>query len=148
MHAMRSRFRSPALLAAVAIAALAGCGSAPAGDAPQVPPARMAHVGHSGSLSVVLTPLGAQRIGIETIRAVAQGSAVVIPYRALLYETDGQTAVYVQVSALAYTREFVTVATINGDSVLLTSGLRAGSEVVIQGGEELLGVQNGVGVET
>jgi hypothetical protein len=148
MRTMRFRLRARGLLAAVAIAGLAGCGSAATGGARQVPPARLAYLGHSRSLSVVLTPLGAQRIGIETIRAVAQGSAVVIPYRALLYEADGQTAVYVQVSALAYTREFVTVATINGDSVLLTSGLRAGSEVVIQGGEELLGVQNGVGVET
>jgi len=136
------------LLAAVAVAGLAGCGPAPSSAAPQVPPARMERIGHSRSLSVVLTPLGARRIGIETARAVASGPLVVIPYGALLYESDGQTAVYVKVAALVYTRQFVTVSTISGNQVMLTSGLRPGTEVVSQGGEELLGVQNGVGVET
>ena len=136
------------LLAAVAVAGLAGCGSGSSGDAPQAPPARVEHIGGSPSPSVVLTPLGARRIGIETAPAVAQGSLVVIPYSALLYEPDGQTVVYVRVAGLVYTRQFVTVSAINGSSVVLSSGLQPGTDVVIQGGEELLGVQNGVGVET
>jgi hypothetical protein len=135
-------------LAAVALAGLAGCGPAPSGTAPQVPPARMERIGHSPTLSVVLTPLGARRIGIETAPAVANGPLVVIPYSALLYEPNGQTAVYVKVSALAYTRRFVTVSTVNDNQVMLTGGLQPGTEVVTRGGEELLGVQNGVGVET
>jgi hypothetical protein len=136
------------LLAAVALAGLAGCGPAPSGTAPQVPPARMEHVGHSQTLSVVLTPLGARRIGIETAQALADGPLIVIPYSALLYEPNGQTAVYVKVSALVYTRRFVTVSTVTGNKVMLTGGLQPGTEVVSRGGEELLGVQNGVGVET
>jgi|SRR5215472_10965028 len=148
MSTTRSSLFGRGLLAAVALAGLAGCGSAPSGTAPQVPPARMERIGHSQTPSVVLTPLGARRIGIETAQAVADGPLIVIPYSALLYEPDGQTAVYVKVSALVYTRRFVTVSTVNGNKVMLTGGLQSGTEVVSRGGEELLGVQNGVGVET
>jgi hypothetical protein len=148
MTTKQSRFFGLGLLAAVAVAGLAGCGPAPSGSAPQVPPARMERIGPSGTLSVVLTPLGARRIGIETARAVADGPLIVIPYSALLYEPDGQTAVYVKVSALVYTRRLVTVSTVTGNEVMLTGGLQPGTEVVSRGGEELLGVQNGVGVET
>ncbi len=42
----------------------------------------------------------------------------------------------------------ITVATINGNQVVVSSGLAPGTVVVTQGGEELLGVQNGIGVET
>lgn len=133
---------------ALVIAGLAGCAHAASTSAPPAPPARMEHIGHSQSLSVVLTPLGARRIGIETARAVASGPLIGIPYGALLYEPDGQAAVYVKVSALVYTRRFVTVSTVNGDRVMLAGGVQPGTEVVTQGGEELLGVQNGVGVET
>jgi hypothetical protein len=148
MGTKRSRFFGLGLLAAVAVAGLAGCGPAPSGSAPGVPPARMERLGSGRTLSVVLTPLGARRIGIETAQAVADGPLIVIPYSALLYEPDGQTAVYVKVSALAYTRRFVTVSTVTGNQVMLTGGLQPGTEVVSRGGEELLGVQNGVGVET
>ena len=136
------------LLMAAVVAGLASCAPAVSSSAPQPPPARMEHIGSGDALSVVVTPLGARRIGIKTAAAVARGSLVVIPYGALLYEPNGQTAVYVKLSALVYTRRFVSVSGINGNSVLLTGGLRPGTEVVIQGGEELLGVQNGVGVET
>jgi hypothetical protein len=148
MCARKSTVSALGLVMAVAIVGLAGCGPAASRSAPQVPPARMEHAGSGDALSVVLTPLGAQRIGIKTAQAVAQGPVVVIPYGALLYEPDGQTAVYVKVGPLVYTRRLVTVSAITGDRVLLSAGLRAGTPVVTQGGEELLGVQNGVGVET
>ena len=67
---------------------------------------------------------------------------------ALLYEPNGQTAVYVKTGALIYTLQLITVATINGNQVVVSSGLAPGTVVVTQGGEELLGVQNGIGVET
>jgi len=148
MNMKQSSFFGLGLVAAIAVAGLAGCGSAPSGETRQTPPARMEHIGQGDRLSVVLTPLGARRIGIETVHAVAEGSLVVIPYSALLYEPDGQTVVYVKVSGLVYTRQFVTVSAISGSSVVLSQGLQSGASVVIQGGEELLGVQNGVGVET
>jgi Cu/Ag efflux pump CusA len=142
----RWRVALPAL--AIAVACVAGCGSSAPTDSSQAPPARMEHVGHNKALSVVLTPLGAERIGLKVAAAAASGTQVTVPYSALLYEPNGQTAVYTRISSLVFTRQFVAVASINGDRVVLNSGIKPGTDVVTQGGEELLGVQNGIGVET
>lgn len=101
-----------------------------------------------GNLSVVLTPLGASRLGLRTAPATAAGTQTIVPVQALLYEPDGQTAVYTETGTLSFTIQFITVATINGSHVLVSQGLAPGTVVVTQGAEELLGVQNGVGVET
>ncbi len=111
-----------------------------------MPPARMEQVG--GNLSVVLTPLGASRLGLRTAPASAAGPETIVPVQALLYEPDGQTAVYIETGRLSFTIHFITVATINGNQVVVSQGLAPGAVVVTQGAEELLGVQNGVGVET
>jgi hypothetical protein len=111
-----------------------------------VPPARMEQVG--GNLSVVLTPLGASRLGLRTAPASVAGPETIVPVQALLYEPDGQTAVYTETGRLSFTIHFITVATINGNQVVVGQGLAPGAVVVTQGAEELLGVQNGVGVET
>src|ERR1700730_7479471 len=136
-----------AVLAVLALPGLAACGGATP-LARHVPPARIQRAGHSGTLSVVLTPLGAQRIGIRTAPAAAAGRRhrlTVVPYQALLYEYDGQTVVYVAAGALAFTRTYVTVRTISGSRVLISAGLTPGTPVVTVGAEELLGVQTGVG---
>ena len=134
------------MVAAAAIALLAGCGPSSAGGGRELPPARVEQVG--GNLSVVLTPLGASRLGLRTASATAAGTQTIVPYQALLYEPDGQTAVYAETGTLSFTIQFITVAAINGNQVVVSQGLTPGTVVVTQGAEELLGVQNGVGVET
>jgi hypothetical protein len=139
-----------ALACAAAAAALAataaGCSSASSSAAPP-PTAHLARTSHG--MSVVLTPLGAQRIALRTGPATASNGEIAVPYGALVYEPDGNPAVYVATGALTYTRYLVPVATISGNTVYLKAGsLPANATVVTQGAEELLGVQNGVGEET
>jgi hypothetical protein len=142
-----------ALLTAVVAAAVAGCDSSTSAAA-QPPTARMELTGHPAVQSVVLTPLGASRVGVRTSAAGialvgTQGAFTVVPYSALLYEPDGATAVYVNTGPLVYTRYYVSVVSINGNQVYLKIGsLPAAATVVTVGAEELLGVQNGVGVQT
>jgi hypothetical protein len=139
---------SALLIGVIAVTGMAGCSSGSTPPARQAPPARMVRTGATGALSVLLTPLGAERIGIQTASSVADKKLVIVPYQALLYEPDGRTVVYTQTGTYTYTRQFVTVATINGSQVLVSAGLPAGVPVVTVGAEELLGVQNGVGVQT
>jgi hypothetical protein len=134
------------IVAAAAMAMLAGCGPSSTGGGRQVPPARMERVGPN--FSVVLTPLGASRLGLQTASATAAGKRTMVSAEALLYEPNGQTAVYVKTGALSFTIQFITVAAINGNQVVVSHGLAPGAVVVTVGAEELLGVQNGVGVET
>jgi hypothetical protein len=141
--------RSAALLV-IAIAAVAGCrgGSAAGGQPSPPPPAQTEPAGPHGALSVVLTPLGAQRVGIRTAAAVSAGHGrIVVPYSALLYQSDGSSVIYTVTGPLIYTLVAVSVTGIQGDQVYLT-GLAPGTDVVTAGGEELLGVQDGVGVQT
>jgi multidrug efflux pump subunit AcrA (membrane-fusion protein) len=140
------------MLAAAAAAGLAACSTQ--ASARTVPPARVEHVGHSATPSVVLTPLGARRLGLQTATAVSSvssggsGSMVVIPYSALLYQPDGTSTVYVVTGVRTYTRRTVVVSTINGNQVVLSGGIPAGTKVVTIGSVELQGVQDGVGVQT
>jgi hypothetical protein len=140
-----------AALACAAAAALAttaaGCSSSGSTASPP-PTAQLERTSHG--LSVVLTPLGAQRIALRTGRATAApGGQVAVPYGALVYEPAGEPAVYVATGALTYTRYLVPVTVIAGQTVYLKpGGVPAGATVVTQGAEELLGVQNGVGEET
>ena len=139
--------RSAALPIVIAVAALAGCGGT-SGVGGQPPSARMERVGPHGALSVVLTRLGAQRVGIQTaVAAPAGGGRTVVPYSALLYQPDGNSVIYTVTGPLTYTLAPVSVASIHGNQVYLT-GLAPGATVVTVGGEELLGVQDGVGVQT
>lgn len=137
-----------ACAAAAALAATAaGCSSSGSTASPP-PTAQLERTSHG--LSVVLTPLGAQRIALQTGHAAAAaGGQVTVPYDALVYEPSGDPAVYVATGPLTYTRYLVPVTVINGQTVYLKPGsLPVNAVVVTQGAEELLGVQNGVGEET
>jgi hypothetical protein len=141
-----------ALLSVLALGGLSACGSTH--SRPPSPPAKLERVGPGSALSVVLTPQGMKRIGVQTARVSAvPGSAAgaptaVVPYAAILYEPDGSPLVYTNPAPLIYTRVSISVVRIVGDRVYVTRGPAVGTRVVTVGGEELLGVQNGVGVQT
>ena len=139
--------RSVVLLIIVAVTVLAGCGKTDPAASPPAP----AHVkvGNHGTVSVVLTPQGAQRAGIQTALAApaGRGGQAMVPYSALLYQSDGSSVIYTVTGPLTYTLMPVAVVRIQGGDVYLT-GLAPGTLVVTVGGEELLGVQDGVGVQT
>lgn len=133
-----------AILLAVLAGGLASCGGSAAPQSP--PPARLERLHGSSTPSVILTPLGAQRIGIQTA-PVAGGSArgnAVLPYSAVVYEPDGSPVVYTNPAPLTYTLMRISIAGISGDRVSTTSGPAPGTKVVTVGAEELLGVQTGV----
>lgn len=137
-------------LAAGAIVTAGAAGCAPTSSSDQSPPPTASLQDTPGSPvpSIVLTPLGKQRIGLQTAPVGDAGGKVTFPYSALLYEPDGTAAVYVPTGQLTFLRHFVKVAAINGSTVVVTSGVTPGQSVVTTGAEELLGVQNGVGEET
>jgi len=135
------------MLTVAALAGVAACGGqAPARHGP--PPARMERAG-DGRSSVVLSRAGLQRLGLQTAPAQpGHSGTVLIPYAALLYQPDGSTVVYTVTGLRTYTRLAITVSKIQGSQVDVSRGLPAGAQVVTAGAEELLGVQDGVGVQT
>jgi hypothetical protein len=150
--ARNSKRRRAVLLAlaagAMVAAGAAGCAPTSSSNESAPPTATLQNTPGSSVPSVVLTPLGKKRIGLQTATVGGAGGRATFPSSALLYEPDGTAAVYVPTGQLTFLRHFVTVVAINGGTVVVTSGVTPGQSVVTTGAEELLGVQNGVGEET
>lgn len=134
-----------AIVLVAVVALVGGCGGA---SKPQ-PPSPSASLTKAGGTSrVVLSLVGAQRIGIQLAPARVAGSAVVIPYSALVYDPAGTTYAFTRVAPLTYKQVKVTVQRISGNAAYVTSGPTAGDEVVTVGAEELYGVASGVLAQT
>ena len=124
---------------------LAGCGSAAPAE---VPPARVTPVAGSQVQRLQLTGEAVKRLGIavQPVRAapaaeVQTGAREIIPYAAVVYDTDGSTWTYTNTAARTYVRQPITVAAIQGNIAVLSAGPRVGSRVVTVGSAELLGTE-------
>jgi hypothetical protein len=154
-------------LAAGAAVTLAGCGAAVSASAP--PPAIVTPIDGSQVQRLQLTPRAVQRLGITTepVRAVsgsagralssagtahspaggagrAAGTArarEVIPYAAVVYDTDGSSWAYVNTAPGTYVREPIAITSIQGSLAMLSSGPAVGAAVVTVGAAELLGTE-------
>ena len=137
------------LLTAAALA-LAACSTAPAPDL--APPATVVPVKGSDIPRLVLASSAVQRLGIQTqpVTAAAPGTAgatEVIPYPAIVYDTDGSSWAYVALTPDTYVRRPITVTVIRGDVALLSTGPPVGAQVVTVGTAELLGTEYNISGE-
>ena len=127
--------------------AVAGCAAAagsPAGPAVVEQPAVLQE-GKDGAPAVVrLSPQAEQRLAIRTTPVTAAAGALVVPYGAVVYEPDGSSWAYVQIGQRSFQRRPLTIASIAGELVTLSSGPAAGTLVVTQGAAELVGVETGI----
>ncbi len=94
----------------------------------------------------LLTAEAAKRLDIQTAHvhdAVVNGAPrPVIPYAAIIYDTQGATWVYLNPAPLTFVRHPITVDHIQGDQVFLSDRLPAGSAVVTVGVAELYGAES------
>src|SRR5258707_8840774 len=134
----------------IAVAApliLFGCGS-PAGQAERAP-ATLKPVAGSRVQQIQLTGPAVHRLGVQTqpvkvatAAAFSQpGPRKMIPYSAVVYDTDGSTWTYVNTAARNFVRERIAVADIEGRTAVLTAGPAVGAMVVTVGAPELLGAE-------
>ncbi len=140
-------------LAAAVMMILAGCGSA---SAPAEPPAATVKSAAGSQVQQVqLTEHAMRRLGITTqqIRVATvtlagrAGPHKVIPYSAVVYDTDGSTWTYLNTAARTFVRQRITVSAVEGSSAVLTTGPAAGSTVVTVGAPELLGAEYNISGE-
>lgn len=147
---MTRKPRKPAAGAGIlaCLALLAACGQVGGGESP--PPATVTRVPGTTVERVTLTGRAAARLGIATApvreAAVAGGGGhgkprKIIPYAAVIYDTEGVAWAYVRVAPLAYQREPLAVAGIQGGIAVLDRGPAVGAQVVTVGAPELLGVE-------
>ena len=90
---------------------------------------------------LTLTEKAAERLDIQ----VAEVADNAVPYAAVLYGLDGETFVYTNPEPLTYIRAPIVVDHIEGDRAVLVEGPPSGTQVVIVGGAELIGIEFGLG---
>jgi len=140
-------------LAAAVTMILAGCSAANPRE--ESPPATVEAIAGSPVQQVRLTEQAMHRLGIVTqeIRAAKvtehgrPGSHLVIPYSAIVYDTDGSTWAFVNTAARTFVRQRITVSAIEGGRAVLTKGPAVGSAVVTVGAPELLGTEYNISGE-
>jgi hypothetical protein len=75
------------------------------------------------------------------------GPHKMIPYSAVVYDTDGSTWTYLNTAPRTFVRQRITVSAIEGSAAVLTTGPAAGSTVVTAGAPELLGTEYNISGE-
>ena len=140
---MSPKHLSVAGLVIGAAAILAGCATATPAE---TPPALIKPVAGSQIPQLQLTERAVQRLGIVTqpvrpTTTAGQPGREVIPYSAVVYDTDGSTWTYVNTAARTYERKPITVTEIDRETALLSAGPAVGTAVVTVGAAELLGTE-------
>jgi len=106
-------------------------------------PAKVEHLDGAEPTRVTLTEDAARRLDIQTdsIRDMQIGGSQhkVIPYAAVLYDTEGNTWTYSSPEPLVFVRHRIVVDRIEGEMAVLTEGPAAGTSVVTVGAQELYG---------
>jgi hypothetical protein len=134
------------LITGLAVAALAlGACSSGTSSAPKVEAITIEEDATSGLKTLTLSEKAAERLGVESAEVAGAGSAMTVPYAAIVYDAAGKTWTYVTEEPLVYKRAEITVDQIDGDVARLSAGPPAGTQVVTTGAAELYGAEIGVG---
>jgi ABC-type Fe3+-hydroxamate transport system substrate-binding protein len=144
---MKQQYRWMFAVLMLACLLLAACAqSQPAADSEEeAQPATVEHLDGAEPTRVTLTEDAVQRLAIQTVAVhdttVNGSERTVIPYAAILYDTQGNTWTYINSEPLTYVRHPITVDEIEGDEAFLSDGPPAGSTVVTDGAAELYGAE-------
>ena len=121
---------------------LQGCREIPE-DVDEAKAAVVEHLEGAQPARVTLSEEAARRLDIQTaaIREAEVDGAprMLIPYAAILYDTQGDTWTYTNPEPLTYVRNPIVVDHIAGEMGVLTSGPASGTAVVTVGAAELYG---------
>ena len=144
---LRSSWSMAAVLLVVPLVATA-CGGTEAQEEAGAP-AVTEHVKGSDVTRVVLSADAAKRLGVRTVKVRSDRAGpgrTVIPYAAVLYDPNGDTWTYTSPKPLVFQRKDISIARIDGDTVVLDGGPPVGTPVVTVGSTEIWGVEYG-GIE-
>ena len=119
---------------------LSACGSPVPVTGEKIAPSKLEPIEGTDLSRVILTEKAAQRIDVQT----APVSGTVIPYAAVIYDTEGNTWIYTNPEPLVFVRQSILVDRIEGDEAILSQGLDSGTIVVTVGVSELYGAETGV----
>lgn len=142
---MRRIHRWMVVVPLVACLQAVGCKATPEDTAEEPKAAEIEHLEGAEPTRVTLTEAAMKRLDIQTdtVRdAELKGKQqTVIPYAAILYDTQGDTWTYTNPKELTYVRHSIAVDHIAGEQAFLSDGPAAGTAVVTVGAAELYGAE-------
>ena len=84
---------------------------------------------------------GAARVGLQTASVSEDGQQKVVPYAAVLYDSEGDTFTYTSPERLTYVRVPIKVDQADGDQAVLSDGPPVGTQIVTVGAAEVYGAE-------
>ena len=102
-------------------------------------PAKLEPIKGTDLHRVIFDAEAAERAGVQTAPIRQNGDGKIMPYSALIYTSDGKTYAYRSPEPLTYVRQEIKIDRVDGDSVVLSEGPPAGTEVVTVGTAEVYG---------
>jgi hypothetical protein len=133
------------VLVAAGVVTLSACGEASSGydyeTASHHEPAKLVPIKGTDVQRVIFDAEGAERVGLKTAPIRQNGQGTVIPYDAVIYDADGKTYAYTAPKPLTYVRQEIAIDHVAGDSVMLSDGPPAGTEVVTVGAAQVYGTE-------
>jgi hypothetical protein len=96
-------------------------------------PAKLEPIKGTDVQRVIIDAEGAKRAGIQTAAVRQNGQETVMPYSAVIYTPEGNAYAYTAPEPLTFVRQEIEIDRIDGDSVMLSDGPSAGTEVVTVG---------------
>ena len=141
----RLRAACAGFLLVAGVVSLSACGEASTGydyeTASHHEPAKLEPIKGTDVQRVTFDAKGAERVGLETAPIRQNGQGKIMPYAALIYDADGKAYAYTSPEPLTYVRQEIDVDHVAGDSVVLSDGPPAGTEVVTVGVAEVYGTE-------
>jgi hypothetical protein len=96
-------------------------------------PAKLESIKGTDVQRVIFDAVAAKRVGLKTAPIRQNGQGKIMPYAALIYDAEGDTYAYTAPEPLTYVRQEINIDHVAGDSVMLSDGPPAGTEVVTVG---------------
>jgi hypothetical protein len=148
---LRGFAASAAALAMITLSA-SGCSEAGASNEANAETAvTVESAGEDQPARLTVSERAEQRLGLRTepVRPVTgqPGVTELISYAAVVYDSDGKSWAYSAPSPRTYVRVPIEISSITGKTVLLRSGPRVGTQVVVVGAPELVGAEAGISGE-
>jgi hypothetical protein len=124
---------------------LSACGEASTGydyeTASHHEPAKLEPIKGTDVQRVIFDAVAAKRVGLQTAPIRQNGEGKIMPYAALIYDAEGNTYAYTAPEPLTFVRKEIEIDRVDGDSVVLSDGPPAGTEVVTVGAAEVYGTE-------
>ncbi|HSB02836.1 MAG TPA: hypothetical protein VLE49_19460 [Anaerolineales bacterium] len=127
------------IFAAFLLQACGGGGQIPVTGGKAVP-SKLEPIDGTDLSRVILTEKAAQRIGVQTVPVKGR----VVPYSAVIYDTEGNTWIYTNPAPLTFVRVPVVINFIQDDQAYLSQGLESDAPIVTIGVAEIYGAETGV----